>query len=91
MYKLGYSNNNCLGCVKAANFNYWRMTKRDFPEVYQKRAEQERELNVAINKKYIKGVRTRVFLDELDLTIPIKKDTIDISCGLSCGEIVEEL
>jgi len=67
------------------------MIKRDFPEIYEKRSKQERELNVALNKQYIKGERVRVFLDEIDHKIPIKKDHLDISCGLSCGIITDEI
>lgn len=57
MYDLGYPNNNCVGCVKGG-MGYWNKIRVDFPEVFERRARQERE----IGHSCIKGV----FLDELD-------------------------
>ena len=54
MYKLGYPNNNCIGCVKAANGGYWRKIKQDFPDVFWRMAGLERGLDAAINKHYEK-------------------------------------
>ena len=50
-------NNNCLGCVKGG-MGYWNKIRRDFPDVFARRAKQERE----IGHSCINGV----FLDELD-------------------------
>lgn len=50
MYQLGYRNNNCVGCLKATGAGYWNKIRRDFPEVFAKRAEQERLLGVAMCK-----------------------------------------
>lgn len=33
MYDLGYSNNNCIGCVKGG-MGYWNKIRVDFPEVF---------------------------------------------------------
>lgn len=35
MYKLGYSHNNCVGCVKGGN-GYWNRIRIDFPDVFKK-------------------------------------------------------
>ncbi|MGB0894036.1 MAG: hypothetical protein ACPGUD_06470 [Parashewanella sp.] len=48
MYHLGYNNNNCIGCLKAQSPAYWNKIRKDFPEVFEKRAEQERLLNVSL-------------------------------------------
>lgn len=48
MYQLGYHNNNCVGCLKAGGAGYWNKIRKDFPEVFAKRAEQERLLNTAL-------------------------------------------
>lgn len=56
MYDLGYPNNNCIGCVKGG-MGYWNKIRIDFPEVFKRRARQERE----IGHSCIKGV----FLDKL--------------------------
>lgn len=50
MYKLGYNNNNCIGCLKAVGAGYWNKIREDFPAVFAKRAHQEKLLNVALCK-----------------------------------------
>lgn len=34
MYRLGYDNANCIGCVKGGE-GYWRAIREDFPEVFE--------------------------------------------------------
>lgn len=85
MYKLGYRNNNCIGCVKG-QAGYWNKIRVDFPEVFDRMAKTERLLNVAICKTYAGGKsRQRLFLDELPPTMGRHKD-LEITCGLFCGE-----
>jgi len=67
MYRLGYHNNNCIGCVKGGA-GYWNRIRVDFPEAFERMAKQERKMDVAINKKDVRGKTVRVFLDELDPT-----------------------
>lgn len=50
MYRLGYKNNNCIGCVKGQS-GYWNKIRRDFPEAFERMAKTERQLNAAICKK----------------------------------------
>lgn len=50
MYQLGYHNNNCIGCLKAGGAGYWNKIRVDFPEVFERRAHQEKMLNVALVK-----------------------------------------
>ncbi len=83
MYKLGYRNNNCIGCVKGGQ-GYWNKIRIDFPEIFMKRSEQERELNVAINKRYEGKKRIKVFLDELDPMAGNYSTEQDISCSVMC-------
>jgi hypothetical protein len=35
MYKLGYNNNNCIGCVKGGA-GYWNKIRVDFPKYLSK-------------------------------------------------------
>ncbi len=88
MYRLGYRNNNCIGCPKGGQ-GYWNMIRCDFPEVFERMAKLERELNVAINKSYAgDGKRKRVFLDELDPAAG--RGFIEpMDCGLFCQETAE--
>ena len=99
MYKLGYSNANCVGCVKAENLRYWAAIREDFPDTFKWYAEFERKIGrsedgvpvgAAINKKYVNGERVRVFLDELPEDIEPDR-SIDIFCGYSCGKAIDLL
>ncbi len=79
MYTLGFNNNNCIGCVKAQSPRYWNLVRRHFPDVYQRRGRQERELNHAL----CRAGGVPVFLDELPETI-VEDDGLDLSCSLLC-------
>lgn len=85
MYKLGYKNNNCIGCVKGAK-GYWNKIRKDFPDVFERMAKKERELGIRINVMGKKGKVVRVFLDELSPNKGNYKSELPISCGLLCGE-----
>lgn len=50
MYKLGYKNNNCMGCVKASSPEYWKKIKQDFPEMWERMLSAEKMLNRAVCK-----------------------------------------
>jgi len=84
MYKLGYNNNNCIGCVKGGQ-GYWNKIRVDFPLKFEKMAKLERKMNVAICKSYAgDGKRKRVFLDELDQNSGRDVPMPDIECGTLC-------
>jgi len=87
MYKLGYRNNNCLGCVKGG-MGYWNKVRVDFPEVFARMAGVERELGVSINRygKTVDGKRTsiRVFLDELPPDAGNYEAEEEVQCGVAC-------
>lgn len=85
MYKLGYKNNNCIGCVKG-QAGYWNKIRQDFPEVFDRMAKMEREIGAAICKTERGGERQRVFLDELDQKQGRYESELEIKCGLICGE-----
>lgn len=83
MYQLGYKNNNCLGCVKASSPDYWKAIRHDFPEVFERRSKQSRELGVRLVEIHY---HDRIFLDELPEGYnPNRKNgTEDLSCGPEC-------
>lgn len=72
MYKMGYGNNNCVGCVKGG-MGYWNMIRNDFPETFKRMAELERE----IGRSCINGV----FLDTLEKGRGRAKP---VECGVLC-------
>lgn len=75
MYDLGYPNNNCVGCVKGGA-GYWNKIRRDFPDVFAKRAAMER----VIGGSCINGT----FLDELDPEAGRDAGPIVPECGAMC-------
>lgn len=43
MYRMGYSNANCIGCVKGG-MGYWNKVRRDFPEQFERMAQVQEEI-----------------------------------------------
>ena len=56
MYRLGYQNNNCIGCVKGGK-GYWNKIREDFPETFWEMSKAERFVGHSCIKN--------CFLDEL--------------------------
>lgn len=84
MYKLGYNNNNCIGCVKGKK-GYWNKMRVDFPEVFDKMAKIEREVGATCIKEDVKGGGSRrVYLDELDPKEGRTPNPIIPNCGMFC-------
>ena len=82
IYKLGYPNANCIGCVKASSAPYWNHVRNMHPEIFKKRCELSRELGA----KLVKINDERIFLDELPNDIKEKNlNGLDFECGIFCG------
>lgn len=83
IYSHGFPNANCIGCVKSMSPTYWNLVRREFPEVFAKRAEQSRRLGT----KLVEVHRQFIFLDELD---PNQKGgklkDYTTECGIFCEE-----
>lgn len=83
MYRLGFDNNNCPGCVKASSPWYWSMVRKHFPSVFKRRCEQSRKLGVRLVE--IKH-HVRIFLDELpDKEFKKRGRKENLSCGPECA------
>ncbi|RED44099.1 phosphoadenosine phosphosulfate reductase family protein [Aestuariispira insulae] len=80
MYHLGYPNNNCIGCPKGG-MGYWNMIRRDFPEVFDRMADLQRELNVYF---WTEADGTPIFLDQLAPDRGKIASEPDFSCSLLC-------
>jgi 3'-phosphoadenosine 5'-phosphosulfate sulfotransferase (PAPS reductase)/FAD synthetase len=87
LYRLGYRNNNCIGCVKG-QAGYWNKIRHDFPERFAEMAAIERELGRQICKKeWVENGRRRlkrIYLDELPPDLGHYAAEPDISCGVLC-------
>lgn len=84
VYKMGYPNANCIGCVKATSPTYWNLVRKTHPDVFEQRAKQSREIGVKLTR--VNG--ERIFLDELNKDYeghPIKNGFAE--CGLFCEEV----
>lgn len=91
MYLLGYKNNNCIGCVKG-QAGYWNKIRKDFPEVFERMANMEIDLNIAINKTYKgDGKRKRVFLKDLPPDMGRYSSEESLSCGVLCDTTFERV
>lgn len=75
MYRMGYNNNNCIGCVKGGK-GYWNKIRVDFPEHFAKMAKAER----VAGHSCINGT----FLDELDPAAGRTPKPIVPNCGFVC-------
>lgn len=83
MYRLGFRNNNCIGCVKASSPWYWDRVRHEFPHIFAIRAARSRQLGCRLVE--IKHHK-RIFLDELPAG-PFKapRKLENLSCGPECG------
>jgi hypothetical protein len=79
MYKLGYQNNNCIGCVKGG-LGYWNKIKIDFPEHFEKMAQLEKTIGAKILK--LKG--ERIWLSDLPNDVGDYPTEQSIECGIFC-------
>ena len=74
MYKLGYNNNNCIGCFKGGK-GYWNKIRKDFPDIFQKTVEMEATVGHSCMKE--------VFLKDLKEGEGRHTD-LDFDCGAFC-------
>lgn len=83
MYKLGYRNNNCIGCVRGG-MGYWNKIRQDFPEVFERMALLERKIGHSCLKDSTGEKTTALFLDELAPDRGDFPSEILPECGLFC-------
>lgn len=83
VYDLGFSNANCIGCVKATSPTYWNHVRKHFPAVFEERAMQSRELGARL----VRNNGERLFLDELPVdAVGDPLGSYQIECGIFCNE-----
>lgn len=80
MYKLGYRNNNCIGCPKGG-IGYWNKIRRDFPVTFRRMAELERSIGATCTT----DENGHVWLDELDPKRGNHADEPSFECSLLCA------
>ncbi len=86
VYAMGFPNANCIGCVKASSPNYWSLVRKEFPEVFARRADQDDRFGR--NRVIIKGVRGP--LSALPVDWPTT-DPIAPRCDFLCQIVEDEM
>lgn len=79
VYAMGFPNANCIGCVKASSPNYWALVRKEFPEVFARRADQDDRFGG--NRVRING--ERVPLSQLPADWPTT-DAVAPRCDFLC-------
>jgi hypothetical protein len=74
MYKLGYNNNNCIGCVKGGKY-YWNQIRKDFPDVFNEMMNIENSIGASAMKTPLKDLKE---------TEGNKNEEVQFECGLFC-------
>jgi hypothetical protein len=76
MYRLGYHNANCVGCVKGGA-GYWNKIRRDFPDVFARMSALEEAIGATVlREQSLRSLPLNAGRHE-DLELP--------DCGLFCG------
>jgi len=91
MYRLGYANANCVGCVKGG-MGYWNRIRKDFPLMFDEMAKLEREVGATILRHRsgpLKG--ERLYLDELDPAAGRFEEDQPGECGVICQTALDRV
>ncbi len=86
MYKLGYNNNNCIGCVKGG-MGYWNKIRKDSPDKFNEMAEIERKIGATC----LKDNKGKIYLDELNPNRGDPVQEIIPDCFLICQIEFQEI
>lgn len=86
MYRLGFRNANCVGCVHG-KIGYWNRIRVHFPATFDRMAKLERDIGHSLNSEEItQGSRekTPIWLDELDPERGDYESEVHVECSLLC-------
>lgn len=86
MYRLGYRNNNCIGCVKGGA-GYWNKIRADFPATFARMVETEKQIGATILRR--KGIPLP--LADLPLDMGRYEAEPVIECGPACESVAQDI
>ena len=87
IYSHGFPNANCIGCVKATSPTYWNLVRKEFPKIFQDRAEQSER----IGAKLVQYKGKRISLKNLPKDAKGRDlKTFNIECGIFCEEYKDD-
>lgn len=79
VYAMGFSNANCIPCVKATSPNYWALVRQEFPVEFARAAKLSREIGCRLAR--LNG--ERIFIDEIPMDQPVS-EAIAPACDFLC-------
>jgi hypothetical protein len=83
MYRKGYNNANCIGCIKGGK-GYWNKIRVDFPERFEAVAAIEESIGRTAYLFWDDKTRTRFSLRQLPADAGRDEPQPEISCSLFC-------
>ena len=89
MYKLGYQNNNCIGCVKGES-GYWNKIRKDFPDTFERMAQIEEKIGRYVCRVHKGNDYKFIPLRELPVNAGNYKSEANIECGIFCHMAEQE-
>lgn len=89
MYRLGYNNANCIGCVKGGA-GYWNKIRSDFPDAFEDMARIEDAIGPSAYLLRDRTTEVRIPLRQLPLDAGRHSSTIP-ECGFACERVSEEM
>ncbi|UAB79744.1 hypothetical protein INR77_09075 [Erythrobacter sp. SCSIO 43205] len=89
VYSLGFTNANCIGCVKSTSPAYWALVRKQFPNVFERRAKQSRRFGSRLTHLPKQGDE-RFFIDEIPADFPTK-EAVSPQCDFLCALAEEDL
>lgn len=87
MYRMGYNNANCVGCVKGGA-GYWNKIRVDFPDRFEEMAQIEEMIGPSAYLMRDRDTGVRFSLRQLDPKAG-RHEMPEISCGFACEGIRE--
>ena len=87
MYRLGYDNANCIGCVKGGE-GYWRAIREDFPAEFEELATVQDELGEGAHLFRNRATGERYSLRDLGAG-PVRRNEKLPACSFFC-ELAEQ-
>ena len=86
MYRLGYHNANCIGCVKGGE-GYWNKIRHDFPERFIQISDIQESIGPGAYLFRDRVTGERYGLKDLPLDKGRYQDEPEISCGFLCAMV----
>jgi len=89
MYRLGYNNANCIGCVKGGA-GYWNKIRVDFPDRFEQMCRIEEEIGPGAYLMRDRDTGKRYSLRQLDPSMGRHVTTVP-ECGFACEYVTTDL